>query len=228
MSIVYICDNCKKSINNPNTRVVLQANLMDSGKKIVKHFHKTCYLGYIQPAIDGKNYKEDVSEIPDSIKVLESSSNTDDNEEEQEALPNVVSDFNTPQVIKHSAYFTVEKCFHVHRFIALGARAVTIAKRCDIPYQTTVNYVRAFNKECINKYTPTNPISTLEKVIDNNLRQLPKLKALLATCSWSIKDAANECDMDEKDAQVFFDDLPWFLVRWDGIISKLNISNQED
>lgn len=232
MSIIYVCDICKKTINNPSTRVVLQANFVDNDKKMVKHFHKTCYLGYVQPAIDGKYYEEDVPEILDSVKVKESADSTvevkKESEEDSKSDTSVALDFSTPQVAKRSTYFNITRCFYVHRFIILGAKPTAIAKRCDIPYQTMANYMKSFNKDCINSYKPTNPVSALEKVIDNNLKQLPKLKALLTTCTWSIKDAANECDMDERDAQLFFDDLPWFLLRWDGIISKLNISNQED
>ena len=108
--------------------------------------------------------------------------------------------------------------------ILIGAKPIAIAKSFGIEYQMIRNYANSFDKSVAEGYQPINPVSELERICKDFKKQLPKVKALTATCTWSTKDIADETDIPERDIIIYFEDIPWFE---NNFFSKITIEEED-
>lgn len=224
MSCYYVCDVCNKNITASIARVNIAIQKSGEQAKMIKHACNSCYVKHLQPLLNGKlaiieEQKESATNttqnvVQDVVKgdVKEEQSKDTENVEEktfEESLAELPK-FDRPQVTRRSKYFTEKNCFNFHRMILIGAKPIAIAKSFGIEYQMIRIYANSFDKSVAEGYQPINPVSELERICKNFKKQLPKVKALTATCTWSTKDIADETDIPERDIIIYFEDIPWF------------------
>ena len=238
MSCYYVCDVCNKNITASIARVNIAIQKSGEQTKMIKHACNSCYVKHLQPLLNGKlaiieEQKESATNttqnvVQDVIKgdVKEEQSKDTENVEEktfEESLAELPK-FERPQVTRRSKYFTEKNCFNFHRMILIGAKPIAIAKSFGIEYQMIRNYANSFDKSVAEGYQPINPVSELERICKDFKKQLPKVKALTATCAWSTKDIADETDIPERDIIIYFEDIPWFE---NNFFSKVTIEEED-
>lgn len=238
MSCYYVCDVCNKNITASIARVNIAIQKSGEQTKMIKHACNSCYVKHLQPLLNGKltiieEQKESATNttqnvVQDVVKgdVKEEQSKDTENVEEktfEESLAELPK-FDRPQVTRRSKYFTEKNCFNFHRMILIGAKPIAIAKSFGIEYQMIRNYANSFDKSVAEGYQPINPVSELERICKDFKKQLPKVKALTATCTWSTKDIAGETDIPEKDIIIYFEDIPWFE---NNFFSKVTIEEED-
>lgn len=238
MSCYYVCDVCNKNITASIARVNIAIQKSGEQTKTIKHACNSCYVKHLQPLLNGKlaiieEQKESATNttqnvVQDVVKgdVKEEQSKDTENVEEktfEESLAELPK-FDRPQVTRRSKYFTEKNCFNFHRMILIGAKPIAIAKSFGIEYQMIRNYANSFDKSVAEGYQPINPVSELERICKNFKKQLPKVKALIATCTWSTKDIADETDIPERDIIIYFEDIPWFE---DNFFNKVTIEEED-
>lgn len=238
MSCYYVCDVCNKNITASIARVNIAIQKSGEQAKTIKHACNSCYVKHLQPLLNGKlaiieDQKESATNttqnlVQDVVKgdVKEEQSKDTENVEEktfEESLAELPK-FNRPQVTRRSKYFTEKNCFNFHRMILIGAKPIAIAKSFGIEYQMIRNYTNSFDKSVAEGYQPINPVSELERICKDFKKQLPKVKALTATCTWSTKDIAGETDIPERDIIIYFEDIPWFE---NNFFSKVTIEEED-
>lgn len=238
MSCYYVCDVCNKNITASIARVNIAIQKSGEQAKTIKHACNSCYVKHLQPLLNGKlaiieDQKESATNttqnvVQDVVKgdVKEEQSKDTENVEEktfEESLAELPK-FDRPQVTRRSKYFTEKNCFNFHRMILIGAKPIAIAKSFGIEYQMIRNYANSFDKSVAEGYQPINPVSELERICKDFKKQLPKVKALTATCTWSTKDIAGETDIPERDIIIYFEDIPWFE---NNFFSKVTIEEED-
>ena len=238
MSCYYVCDVCNKNITASIARVNIAIQKSGEQTKMIKHACNSCYVKHLQPLLNGKlaiieEQKESATNttqnvVQDVVKgdVKEEQSKDTENVEEktfEESLAELPK-FDRPQVTRRSKYFTEKNCFNFHRMILIGAKPIAIAKSFGIEYQMIRNYANSFDKSVAEGYQPINPVSELERICKDFKKQLPKVKALTATCTWSTKDIADETDIPERDIIIYFEDIPWFE---NNFFSKVTIEEED-
>lgn len=238
MSCYYVCDVCNKNITASIARVNIAIQKSGEQTKTIKHACNSCYVKHLQPLLNGKlaiieEQKESATNttqnvVQDVVKgdVKEEQSKDTENVEEktfEESLAELPK-FDRPQVTRRSKYFTEKNCFNFHRMILIGAKPIAIAKSFGIEYQMIRNYANSFDKSVAEGYQPINPVSELERICKDFKKQLPKVKALTATCTWSTKDIAGETDIPERDIIIYFEDIPWFE---NNFFSKVTIEEED-
>lgn len=238
MSCYYVCDVCNKNITASIARVNIAIQKSGEQAKTIKHACNSCYVKHLQPLLNGKlaiieDQKESATNttqnvVQDVVKgdVKEEQSKDTENVEEktfEESLAELPK-FDRPQVTRRSKYFTEKNCFNFHRMILIGAKPIAIAKSFGIEYQMIRNYANSFDKSVAEGYQPINPVSELERICKDFKKQLPKVKALTATCTWSTKDIADETDIPERDIIIYFEDIPWFE---NNFFSKITIEEED-
>lgn len=238
MSCYYVCDVCNKNITASIARVNIAIQKSGEQTKMIKHACNSCYVKHLQPLLNGKlaiieDQKESATNttqnvVQDVVKgdVKEEQSKDTENVEEktfEESLAELPK-FDRPQVTRRSKYFTEKNCFNFHRMILIGAKPIAIAKSFGIEYQMIRNYANSFDKSVAEGYQPINPVSELERICKDFKKQLPKVKALTATCTWSTKDIAGETDIPERDIIIYFEDIPWFE---NNFFSKVTIEEED-
>lgn len=238
MSCYYVCDVCNKNITASIARVNIAIQKSGEQTKTIKHACNSCYVKHLQPLLNGKlaiieDQKESATNttqnvVQDVVKgdVKEEQSKDTENVEEktfEESLAELPK-FDRPQVTRRSKYFTEKNCFNFHRMILIGAKPIAIAKSFGIEYQMIRNYANSFDKSVAEGYQPINPVSELERICKDFKKQLPKVKALTATCTWSTKDIAGETDIPERDIIIYFEDIPWFE---NNFFSKITIEEED-
>lgn len=238
MSCYYVCDVCNKNITASIARVNIAIQKSGEQTKTIKHACNSCYVKHLQPLLNGKltiieDQKESATNttqnvVQDVVKgdVKEEQSKDTENVEEktfEESLAELPK-FDRPQVTRRSKYFTEKNCFNFHRMILIGAKPIAIAKSFGIEYQMIRNYANSFDKSVAEGYQPINPVSELERICKDFKKQLPKVKALTATCTWSTKDIAGETDIPERDIIIYFEDIPWFE---NNFFSKVTIEEED-
>ena len=238
MSCYYVCDVCNKNITASIARVNIAIQKSGEQTKMIKHACNSCYVKHLQPLLNGKlaiieEQKESATNttqnvVQDVVKgdVKEEQSKDTENVEEktfEESLAELPK-FDRPQVTRRSKYFTEKNCFNFHRMILIGAKPIAIAKSFGIEYQMIRNYANSFDKSVAEGYQPINPVSELERICKDFKKQLPKVKALTATCTWSTKDIAGETDIPERDIIIYFEDIPWFE---NNFFSKVTIEEED-
>ena len=238
MSCYYVCDVCNKNITASIARVNIAIQKSGEQTKTIKHACNSCYVKHLQPLLNGKlaiieEQKESATNttqnvVQDVIKgdVKEEQSKDTENVEEktfEESLAELPK-FDRPQVTRRSKYFTEKNCFNFHRMILIGAKPIAIAKSFGIEYQMIRNYANSFDKSVAEGYQPINPVSELERICKDFKKQLPKVKALTATCTWSTEDIADETDIPERDIIIYFEDIPWFE---NNFFSKVTIEEED-
>lgn len=224
MSCYYVCDVCNKNITASIARVNIAIQKSGEQAKMIKHACNSCYVKHLQPLLNGNltiieeqkalAAKASQSIVQDVVKdEVKSEQNvvTDNVEEKtfEDSLAGLPK-FDRPQVTRRSKYFTEKNCFNFHRMILIGAKPMAIAKSFGIEYQIIRNYANNFDKSVAEGYQPINPVSELERICKDFKKQLPKVKALTATCTWSTKDIAGETDIPERDIIMYYEDIPWF------------------
>lgn len=238
MSCYYVCDVCNKNITASIARVNIAIQKSGEQAKTIKHACNSCYVKHLQPLLNGKlaiieDQKESATNttqnvVQDVVKgdVKEEQSKDTENVEEktfEESLAELPK-FDRPQVTRRSKYFTEKNCFNFHRMILIGAKPIAIAKSFGIEYQMIRNYANSFDKSVAEGYQPINPVSELERICKDFKKQLPKVRALTATCTWSTKDIAGETDIPERDIIIYFEDIPWFE---NNFFSKVTIEEED-
>lgn len=240
MSCYYVCDVCNKNITASIARVNIAIQKSGEQTKTIKHACNSCYVKHLQPLLNGKlaiiedqkesatnttqNVVQDV--VKGDVKEEEERSKDTENVEEktfEESLAELPK-FDRPQVTRRSKYFTEKNCFNFHRMILIGAKPIAIAKSFGIEYQMIRNYANSFDKSVAEGYQPINPVSELERICKDFKKQLPKVRALTATCTWSTKDIAGETDIPERDIIIYFEDIPWFE---NNFFSKVTIEEED-
>lgn len=108
-------------------------------------------------------------------------------------------------------YFTNKACSYIHRYLLLGSKPRAISMKMNIPYQSVILYIKLWNKQGLGKYEPIMAEDILEGYAIKYRSVIPKVKALMATCTWSNVDIASECAIPEEVVQVVWDELPYFV-----------------
>ena len=225
MSCYYVCDVCNKNITSSIARINIAIQKSGEQTKMIKHACNSCYVKHLQPLLNGnltimqevakKCLEQTVQKEPTIIEESVVQKITDEVKEhtvEPEVTPTEdnAKSFNKPQVLRKSKYFTEAKCFDIHRMILIGAKPMAIGKRFGIEYQVMRTYANNFDKNVVNDYVPTNSISELERICKTYGKKLSTVRALIATCTWSMADVANETDIPERDIIMYYEDIPWF------------------
>lgn len=223
MSCYYVCDVCNKNITASIARINIAIQKSGEQTKMIKHACNSCYVKHLQPLLNGnlaiiEEQKANATEtnqdavqnvVKDDVK--EQKQVTEKIEEKTAVdVPAELPKFDQPQVTRRSKYFTEKNCFNFHRMILIGAKPMAMAKSFGIEYQMIRNYANSFDKSVAEGYQPINSVSELERICKDFKKQLPKVKALTATCTWSTKDIAGETDIPERDIIIYFEDIPWF------------------
>lgn len=221
MSCYYVCDVCNKNITASIARINIAIQKSGEQTKMIKHACNSCYVKHLQPLLNGNlAIIEEQKELAANQDAVQNVVKDDTKEQKQvvekveektvENVPVELPKFDQPQVTRRSKYFTEKNCFNFHRMILIGAKPMAMAKSFGIEYQMIRNYANSFDKSVAEGYQPINPISELERICKDFKKQLPKVKALTATCTWSTKDIAGETDIPERDIIIYFEDIPWF------------------
>ena len=222
MSIKYFCDCCKKEITVIKSRVVVQVMSMMDEKKTTHHLCQNCWSKDIEKVLTGAVIEKPLAKEPqiDSITasviaaLAEESTvvvETGVKDDKKESPENGLQSWEVSQSKGSSKYFTDEICPKIHRFILLGSKPYPISRVIGIPYQSLNIYFKSFNKDVLNDYTPKTDVSKLKNYAITYNRIIPKIKALLATGTWSFTSIASECNVPEKLVQIIWDELPWFM-----------------
>lgn len=221
MSCYYVCDVCNKNITASIARINIAIQKSGEQTKMIKHACNSCYVKHLQPLLNGNlAIIEEQKELAANQDAVQNVVKDDTKEQKQvvekveektvENAPAVLPKFDQPQVTRRSKYFTEKNCFNFHRMILIGAKPMAMAKSFGIEYQMIRNYANSFDKSVAEGYQPINSVSELERICKDFKKQLPKVKALTATCTWSTKDIAGETDIPERDIIIYFEDIPWF------------------
>lgn len=217
MSIKYFCDYCKEEITKQKDRVVVQATSMKDDKKQAFHFHNNCWSNYMYAMLaDGKSFDKkqliEETSIQEDIKEQESQTEIEEQEEQEKSVDTVkYREWERSQSKRESKYFTDEVCAKLHRFILLKSKPMAISKQLNIPYQTICLYLKNFNQYKLDNYCSEVDINTLRKCREEYGKIIPKVKTLMATCTWSNTSIAYDCGIPEDVVQLVWDELPWFI-----------------
>lgn len=225
MSCFYVCDVCGKTISSQSTsRINIAIQKVGDQNKTIKHTCNTCFVKFIQPVLNGAKMRpsESINEPKsdeEQEKVEEKEAKVDTKETKQEekvvteeakSEDTEVRTFDSPQVSRRSKYFTQERCFDIHRLIVINTEAKVICKAFEIEYQTMRNYINSFDWSVLTNYQPRNSVSELNRIATDYRKKLSTVKALVASCRWSLKDIASEVNMSERDVIIYYEDIPWF------------------
>ena len=213
MSIKFYCDICKKEIKKSTERVTITIQEYDGGeKKCIKHACPTCFTHKVKDLFkEVKETKSTEEALTEHYGTLKKDTVHND------IIINLESvgerEFNKPRIKGISKYFTLHSCYYIHRFNLLGSKVIKISERVRIPYQSVKNYVSELELNIDGSYLPETEFKDLVKIEERIKNDIPKIKALLATCTWSFKDVADETNHPVEDIETFFRDLPWFEYR---------------
>lgn len=223
MSCYYVCDVCNKNITASIARINIAIQKSGEQTKMIKHACNSCYVKHLQPLLNGNLaiIEEQKASATETNQDAVQNVIKDDTKEQKQVVekveektvenaPAVLPKFDQPQVTRRSKYFTEKNCFNFHRMILIGAKPMAMARSFGIEYQMIRNYANSFDKSVAEGYQPINSVSELERICKDFKKQLPKVKALTATCTWSTKDIAGETDIPERDIIIYFEDIPWF------------------
>lgn len=226
MSCHYTCDVCNKNITASIARINIAIQKSGEQTKTIKHACNSCYVKYLQPLLNGnlaimqETMKKDSGQAVETPLIITEPIKEEIVEEIKEHVltPEViptagekgVAAFNKPQVSRKSKYFTEEKCFDIHRMILIGAKPMAIGRCFGVEYQLMRTYANNFDKSVADDYKPTNSVSELERICNTYGKKLSTVRVLIATCTWSMSDVANETDIPERDIIMYYEDIPWF------------------
>lgn len=201
MSIKYYCDICSREIDPARKRNIITLHRFDTDKKKVYHACDACYESKVESIFKKEK---------DASKVINKTLNKDIVIDVENVS---YSNFNKPRVKAASKYFTLSTCYFIHRLHLMGAKSIRIAEMLSIPYQSVKNYLNSFILTVDDDYITETRVDDLKQVEERIKHVIPSIKALFATCTWSVKDIASDVDALPEDVETFFRDFPWFENR---------------
>lgn len=235
MSVKYYCDCCKQVIANKKDRVLVNTLIVEGDKKSAYHFHTSCWQQSLKRMLEDNFVQEDKPAVDSIIQTslieqavseqfraipenTESPAITLSVEPEKSVRVMTVDvdrdnwrEFELTECKGITKYFTNEVCSKLHRFIMLESKPRPISNYFNIPYQTVVLYMRTYKGKYLDSYKPLVDTAELDKIKEEYCKQIPKIKALLATCTWPFADVASECVVPEEVVRTIWDELPYFI-----------------
>ena len=231
MSIKYYCDKCKGHIVKKEQRVTLSVLESVNDKKTVYHLCSDCWGDVRQYLIEEPTLPTECTSTQSAQSTQTGSKTFSELLQEQmikdsDATPtNSAGRVKTVDIDRHkfqeweltccptnSKYFTNEVCSALHRFMLIGAKSNAMARYFNIPYQNINLYMRTtYRPVVMETYQPKIDKSILEAYAFNYKSAIPKVKALMATCTWSFKDIAEECHIPESVVSIIWNELPYFV-----------------